>query len=307
MLEYTVGREIYPGYVLRLNCAADHDIDKICRCDSFRIIMIEGGTGSYNVSGRSGSYEGSAVFCLNENDEASITNKSGFKTYVICFHPQVINSAFAFDNIRLDPCPFRDTDTDYQDLFLLNPFIKRNAAFNGFIPVHETQSKRMFQLAIRTEHELLIQKDKDWPCRSRSFLFQILFIIQQTYEDSYTKTFTDTKINIGSQSELIQKVMLYLNLHYEEKITLPGLSKEFNINRTSLENQFIKAIGMPVITYLINLRLKMAATLLRETLLSVSEILDRSGFNDRSHFTRIFKKYMGLTPHEYREKFCRLY
>ncbi|HHW23619.1 MAG TPA: helix-turn-helix transcriptional regulator [Clostridiaceae bacterium] len=303
MVEYTVGRKIYPGYVLKLNCVGDYSPDKVCRYNCFRIIMVEGGTGSYEINGKSDMYKGPSVFCLNENDEAEITIKNGFRTYTVFFHPNVINKAFELDNIRLEPSPFRDTD--HQDLYLLSPFIKRTEAFNGFVPVNESQSSRMFQLAIRTEHELMLQKDKDWPCRSRSFLFQILFLIQQAYEDLYTANIADSKMNIGNQSELIQKVILYLNLHYEEKITLPGLSREFNINRTSLENQFIKATGMPVIAYLISLRLKMAATFLRETLLPVSEIIGRSGFKDRSHFVRIFKKYLGLTPYEYRKKYCR--
>jgi AraC-like DNA-binding protein len=305
MVEYTVGREIYPGYILRLNSISDYIPDKSQRFDCFRITMVEGGTGAFVINGKSGIYEGSAVFCLNENDEADIKCKSGFKTYTVFFHPNAINKAFELDNVRLDPSPFRDTD--HQDLYLLNPFIIRNKEFSGFIPINETLSQRIFQLAVRAEHELLLQKDKDWPCRSRSFLFQILFLIQQAYEDLYTANFSKTKINIGNQTELIQKVILYMNLHYEEKITLPGLSREFNINRTSLENQFIKATGMPVITYLINLRLKMAATFLRETLLPVAEIIGRSGFKDRSHFARLFKKYVGLTPYEYRKKYCRFY
>lgn len=57
------------------------------------------------------------------------------------------------------------------------------------------------------------------------------------------------------------------------------------------------------LTYLNKLRITMASTILRDTLLPINEIMTRVGFTDTVHFFRTFKKYTGLTPTEYREKY----
>jgi AraC-like DNA-binding protein len=67
--------------------------------------------------------------------------------------------------------------------------------------------------------------------------------------------------------------------------------------------KFRSSTGTSIIEYLVKLRIKIASTMLRDTMLPVSEILDRVGFNDSVHFIRMFKKHIGCTPSEYREKF----
>jgi len=61
--------------------------------------------------------------------------------------------------------------------------------------------------------------------------------------------------------------------------------------------------GMTIVAYLIQLRIKLAATMLRDTGLPVTEIHQRVGFNDDSHFRRTFRKYTGASPSEYRQRY----
>ena len=67
--------------------------------------------------------------------------------------------------------------------------------------------------------------------------------------------------------------------------------------------KFQKATGMTIISYLTKLRINVAALLLKDTFLPVSEVIDRVGFNDITHFGRMFKKYIGTSPTEYRQKY----
>lgn len=43
--------------------------------------------------------------------------------------------------------------------------------------------------------------------------------------------------------------------------------------------------------------------MLRDTLLPISEIMYRVGFNEANHFSRIFKKHMNVSPSDYRKKY----
>lgn len=58
---------------------------------------------------------------------------------------------------------------------------------------------------------------------------------------------------------------------------------------------------MPVTEYINRKRIEAACRLLSETQLSVQEISEKVGFSDKSHFYRMFSKFMGGTPAEYRE------
>ena len=52
--------------------------------------------------------------------------------------------------------------------------------------------------------------------------------------------------------------------------------------------------------YLVQLRLKMAESLLRDTQLPVGQIANRVGYEDTSHFIRLFRRSLGQTPSAYR-------
>ena len=64
---------------------------------------------------------------------------------------------------------------------------------------------------------------------------------------------------------------------------------------------FKKETGEGFAKYLMRVRMDEAKTLLRETGLSVTEICERVGYNDRKHFTQTFHKIAGVNPAEYRK------
>lgn len=102
----------------------------------------------------------------------------------------------------------------------------------------------------------------------------------------------------------IERIVLYLQMNYQKRITIDTLTREFHINRTTLTQRFSKVTGVSVMAYLINLRVRLAALMLRDTSLPVTEIMTRVGFNDMTYFGRVFRKHTGLTPSNYREKYC---
>jgi AraC family L-rhamnose operon regulatory protein RhaS len=51
------------------------------------------------------------------------------------------------------------------------------------------------------------------------------------------------------------------------------------------------------------LRINLAAAMLRDTGLPITEVRQRVGFNDDSHFRRTFRKYLGMAPGEYRREY----
>lgn len=97
-------------------------------------------------------------------------------------------------------------------------------------------------------------------------------------------------------------VKQYIDLHYQENITLDELSRLTYVNKYYLVHAFKKYIGLSPINYLISKRVEEAKFLLETTNYSVSQISDIVGFSSQSYFSQVFKKTMGTTPFEIRKK-----
>lgn len=96
------------------------------------------------------------------------------------------------------------------------------------------------------------------------------------------------------------KIMKYINTYYTNDISLKDVADVVNLNPNYISQMFKKATGTTFTKYLTDLRIKNAQNLLLQTTDSINEISLKTGFNDYFYFLKIFKKYTGKTPSEYR-------
>ncbi|MGN0976107.1 MAG: helix-turn-helix domain-containing protein [Gemmiger sp.] len=104
----------------------------------------------------------------------------------------------------------------------------------------------------------------------------------------------------GGKRRSIREVKDYLDTHYAEHITLDGLAAQFFINKFYLARRFKEQFGVPVGTYLAQVRVTHAKQLLRFTDLTVEQVGAACGVEEPSYFARLFKKVEGIAPGEYR-------
>jgi AraC-like DNA-binding protein len=296
----TIGREIYPGYELLL-WHNPHETFKpeFNTGARFRLVFVESGTGILRCEEHRIAFIAPTLFCLNEQDRSELEQDLNLQAQALYFHPNVINGAFTFEIAHGEGQGLPKT-TDSQDLFCLQPFVLRSPEYSGEVHIGPTSAQRLSYLFKATSQEIALQRDDRWPCRSRSFLLELLFLVERLFSAPQK---TDESA-LAATSDEVADIILYLHSHYDKRITIEELTRTFHVNRTTLTERFREATGMPAIAYLIQLRVRMAAMLLRDTELSISEILHRVGFNDPTHFGRTFRKYMGHSPSEYRENFC---
>jgi AraC-like DNA-binding protein len=108
----------------------------------------------------------------------------------------------------------------------------------------------------------------------------------------------------ATSAETVRKVHDYLVEHLSERVTIEELSRMFHINATTLKEAFKTEYGTSLAAHIKEHRMEKAATLLRESGMSVAEIAKIVGFESRSRFTTAFRERYGVLPSEYRSSHC---
>ena len=91
----------------------------------------------------------------------------------------------------------------------------------------------------------------------------------------------------------------------ESDFSTDDFAQEIGMSRSSLHRKLQALTNQPTHEFLRTLRIKRAAQLLEKSAGSVTEIAYRVGFNNPSHFAKIFRQHFGLTPSEFAEKMIR--
>ena len=123
---------------------------------------------------------------------------------------------------------------------------------------------------------------------------------------SYASACKKTEGPIASEekdySKLIKDVLDYIEVHYTENLTLKNLGERFYVNSSYLGYLFKKERGLLFNDYVNQCRISYVSDLLENTSLRIYEIMEKAGIRDAHYFARMFKKYKGMTPTEYRNK-----
>ena len=105
----------------------------------------------------------------------------------------------------------------------------------------------------------------------------------------------------NSSRYIIKEITDYIKYNYNEKLMINDLAQKFFLNPSYLSGLFKEETGKPFTAYLVECRLKKAVELLENTELSSSEISAQVGYEDYFHFSKLFKKHIGISPSNYRK------
>lgn len=126
------------------------------------------------------------------------------------------------------------------------------------------------------------------------------YIIKATCEFSRMVAEMKTKRQASSYTEQCKD---YIFKNYHHKIQLEKVAEAIGVSQGHLSRVFREDTGMSIQDYIQKFRVERAANLLKYSEASLMEISDYVCFNSQSHFGSVFKKYMGMTPGQYRNKY----
>ena len=261
----------------------------------FKYILHEKGKIELGNNGKSYMIKEPSLILLSDKDCPDFKVLSKASDTVLYFKPSVLRDEFTLSALHGEKYETAFGTAVYQDYYLIRYFIKTEEFKERIIPLSAWELGRIKGLLDSINTELTTQYDGFWPCRSRSFLMELLFFTQflcQTFEGN-NKVLYEDDTNFSLITE-------YLNEHYNDEISLESITKKFNINRNKLNGIFLNKTSKTCLNYLMNLRIDMAKIILANTELPVSEVAGRVGYSDSNYFTKIFKKMTGSTPSAFR-------
>ncbi|TCL76536.1 AraC-like DNA-binding protein [Hydrogenispora ethanolica] len=132
----------------------------------------------------------------------------------------------------------------------------------------------------------------------RLILAELLILVQRRLQESPP----GRPLPASPLQEKILEIVRFINSSYSEPLTLPFLARQFAISPFHLSRTFKKVTGFGFVEYINSVRIREAERLLKETRLPVTEIAGRAGFENLTHFERVFKKISGSAPLAFRKR-----
>lgn len=204
-------------------------------------------------------------------------------------------------NFRIINCLFRPEFIDYglkdcrKFRSLLNHYLLRTSfsslSYNPTqIILHDTDESILF-LMKRIVKEFTDELSGNLEL-IRCMLIQMLILSMRKIEKKEVYKTTNEEITF---------MLDYIDKHYAEDLSLSFFSDRFNYSPTYLSMKFKAECGMNFTEALQRARLKQALFLISTSNKTVPEIAEIIGYNDTKFFLKIFKKYTGMTPREFKK------
>jgi AraC-like DNA-binding protein len=188
------------------------------------------------------------------------------------------------------PSFFTDFTQEDKEL-LLTPFAHANPLI-----------KLNLQERIQVEtlfHSLLLELSEHplgYSLHVRNVAIELLLFVARLIE----KSKVDPGVEYSPVQQKVMEIVRHINLNFTEPLNLDSLSKQFFISKGHLCRVFKEVTGFGFSEYVNLTRVKEAERLLRETDWSITQISEHCGFENFSHFGKVFKKLSGLPPRTYR-------
>lgn len=198
-----------------------------------------------------------------------------------------------------EECIYECLDFDLYSLFKKIDFAKPHLR-----PFYRKDNIPQIYFPASAQYEINVLTDKlmssfKSPCCELDALCYIGNIFSHIIKN---KLYNTEKSNSDSRwTYKIKPVLEYIDTHYKESISLEDLAKIAGMNPKYFCRVFCSLTHYTPINYVNFYRIEQAAFMLDTTELSITEIGMECGFWESSHFTKVFKKYKGITPKEHRQ------
>lgn len=139
------------------------------------------------------------------------------------------------------------------------------------------------------------------PFMLKSLVMKLIVLLHREINEE-TPNLDSQEFSFKSREKktIVETITKYLNENYTQDISLYTLSRNMYLSPVYISKIFKEIMGDSPINYLIQIRLSKARLLLKDTDYSIKTISKMVGYNDPYYFSKLFKKYYGISPNKVR-------
>jgi len=178
-------------------------------------------------------------------------------------------------------------------------------------PEHDMAIRlKVLEFVLRAEYAVFHEGGMKYNFLDRDDYLQTV-LATENYDDLkawfFLKIAQSTR-NISTKADekanrIIAKARAFIDRNFQRDLTLEEVSREVHVSPYYFSKLFKEQTGENFINYLTLRRIETAKQLLSDGRLNVKNVCTEIGYNDPNYFSRLFKRFEGITPTEYREQF----
>ena len=247
----------------------------------FEITVVDFGSGVYTTNKKNYKMSSGDIFVFSSNEYHCITEvgAEGLKLTNLHFEPRYLwgNSFDSFSEANINFC------------------FNHSENFNNKISANEGKTILYYIEQIKEE---LKNNISEYQLQVKSLLNLLLINLVREFN------YTDESKSINSlQFKNIKHILTYIDKHFTEKLSLNELAELAGMSPNYFSSFFKKISGVTLWDYISSKRINMAVQLIRTRGLgkNMLEIATLCGFNNTTHFNKMFRRITGMTPTEYKK------
>ena len=250
--------------------------------DEIEILVVTNGRAQVHINNRSYDVQKGSIIFIPPAHLHYMTGIEGvpFDFFAVVFHENLLNSSVN-DIIQ----------QKYIDIVK-----KSELFFPECINPSKEWEKELSDSLLRIR-DVFERKESAFQLLVKSAIYNIWYLLY---------THSDKDALSSSRSEeyrvtLTKSIIEYIKTNYDAVISVPELSKIYSVSEGHLCRVFKAMTKMSIVEYINFYRISKSRELLRTTGKDIGEIAGMTGFNNISYYNKIFRRYMHMTPSQYRK------
>lgn len=251
----------------------------------YELILIEEGKGKHRLNQVDFKYKKGDVFLLTPADKHEFSIEKKTKFIYIKFTEEFLLELLLLQN-----------DEMWKETLMLS--LQSGQISNSSAISFKEESIYFFQLSKMLLYEFNNRFSYNEVIIADLFSSLLVILVRNLNKVK------DREQRILLEGEKIEKILAYIRVNAldNEKMKIENLANKFLISANYVSIFVKKHSGLSIQNHIIQYKIKTAQKLLKNSKLNVNEISFKLGFNDASHFNKIFKKYNGMSPLQFRSR-----
>ncbi len=248
------------------------------------IVYIAGGEGTVNISDNEYRVAKGDLVLIRSMEPHHIFSLAG--------------SELAVADLSFSPIPIMPPNSEWMDKRLSKLFFSMDKEFQNILPPDNPLTAEIAEEIKGICNEASKEKPNDYLLKAK--FLAILSRLPQIFDiDKLTDHGNASKYTL-----IIANSVAFINSNLTRDISVKKIANNANMETSRFSEIFKSIHGISPWNYVLNARIKLAKSYLRENecYYSITQIASMAGFENLSNFNKIFKSIVGMAPSEYRKK-----